>query len=68
MFNFIYLIPIYNVQFLVNGVAKNLQIVRRADVRYELRGSLPTNVIREASEAEERETLPPPYLSSVKSN
>jgi len=65
MFNFIYLIPIYNVQFLVNGVAKNLQIVRRADVRYELRGSLPTNVIREASEPEERERrepLPPLLL------
>lgn len=53
MFNFIYSIPIYSVQFLVNGVAKNLQIVRRADVRYELRGSLPTNVIREANEPEE---------------
>lgn len=63
--------PMYVVQFFANGVTKNLQIVQRAGVRYELRGSLPTNVIREASEPEERarrEPLPPPYFSSVKSN
>lgn len=55
MSNFIYLIPIYIVQFLVNGVAKNLQIVRRADMRYKLCGSLPTNVIQETSEPDVRE-------------
>jgi len=73
MYNFIYLIPIYNVQFLVNSIAKNLQTVRQTDVRYKLRGSLPINIIREAGESQQRkekkrESLPPPYFSSVKSN
>jgi len=54
MYNFIYLIPIYNVQFLVNSIAKNLQTVRQTDMRYKLRGSLPINIIREAGESRQR--------------